>query len=91
MKQIHEILQKPEITCFGLSAKAIEILNQAGVTPESWVEKWFGKPGPFGPHWSGDECGCPDDRCIGYHHGSSDDCGCLASLLTDPYWWGDAA
>src|SRR5205823_795368 len=27
--------------------------------------------------WGGDRCGCPDDRCIGYHHQDETDCGCL--------------
>lgn len=31
--------------------------------------------------WCGDSCGCPDDRCIGYHHDREDDCGCLPTLL----------
>jgi hypothetical protein len=31
--------------------------------------------------WYGDECGCSDDRCIGYHHDDNDDCGCLPVLI----------
>ncbi len=31
--------------------------------------------------WQGDRCGCPDDRCIGYHHFNEDDCGCLEPCL----------
>jgi len=34
--------------------------------------------------WSGDECGCPDDRCAnGFHHMGADDCGCLPAMLGD--------
>jgi hypothetical protein len=33
--------------------------------------------------WTGDSCGCPDDRCIGEHHDSGEDCGCLSALLSD--------
>lgn len=31
--------------------------------------------------WSGDRRGCPDDRCIGFHHEDEDDCGCLDVCL----------
>lgn len=31
--------------------------------------------------WTGDSCGCPDDRCIGHHHADTDPCGCLDVLL----------
>jgi hypothetical protein len=31
--------------------------------------------------WGGDRCGCPDDRCIGFHHDDENDCGCLEVLL----------
>jgi hypothetical protein len=33
--------------------------------------------------WCGDSCGCPDDRCIGFHHFTADDCGCLPVLLDE--------
>lgn len=33
--------------------------------------------------WRGDSCGCPDDRCIGYHHDGPDDCGCLPVALAE--------
>jgi hypothetical protein len=31
--------------------------------------------------WHGDRCGCPDDRCVGFHHDNEDDCGCLEPCL----------
>lgn len=31
--------------------------------------------------WGGDRCGCPDARCIGFHHYDATDCGCLPVLL----------
>lgn len=31
--------------------------------------------------WHGDDCGCTDDRCIGYHHDDADECQCLPALL----------
>lgn len=37
----------------------------------------------FDGRWGGDACGCPDDRCIGYHHDETDDCGCLPALLDE--------
>lgn len=34
--------------------------------------------------WTGDTCGCPDDRCIGYHHDADvDECPCVLSLAAD--------
>ena len=27
-----------------------------------------------------DDCGCPDDRCIGYHHEAGEPCGCVETL-----------
>lgn len=35
---------------------------------------------PEGP-WRGDECGCPDDRCIGHHHEPGEQCGCLLAMI----------
>lgn len=31
--------------------------------------------------WTGDSCGCPDDRCIGHHHDEDEECGCLRVAL----------
>lgn len=31
--------------------------------------------------WRGDECGCDDDRCIGYHHDRGEECTCLPALI----------
>lgn len=59
-----------------LSARARERLRLSKVTPEEWARRWFDSP-----TWSGDHCGCPDDRCEGYHHEAGDACGCLDSLL----------
>jgi hypothetical protein len=35
--------------------------------------------------WSGDACGCTDDRCIGYHHADHEACGCITAEI-DSYW-----
>lgn len=37
--------------------------------------------------WRGDDCGCTDSRCIGYHHGETEHCGCLEACLQQ--WWLD--
>jgi hypothetical protein len=47
-----------------------------GVTIAGYVRYWY----PDGA-WRGDVCGCPDDRCIGYHHDEDEDCGCLPVTL----------
>lgn len=52
------------------------------VTIAGYVRYWF----PDGV-WGGDECGCTDDRCIGYHHGGGGDCGCLEVCLGQYATW----
>jgi len=72
-----------------LNAAAKAALRDAGISQAAWAREWFpcnGKPGDLSteigrPVWLGDACGCPDDRCIGYHHDAGDDCGCLRVLL----------
>lgn len=50
-----------------------------GITEIAWARYW----GSGDPVWTGDACGCPDDRCIGYHHGADEPCGCLRVLVRD--------
>lgn len=52
-------------------------LREAGVTQTQWAHANYSSDG----RWHGDACGCPDDRCIGYHHDGPGDCGCLRTLL----------
>jgi hypothetical protein len=59
-----------------LSLDAREHLNNAGITDGRWAREHFADG-----IWHGDKCGCPDDRCIGYHHGADEDCGCLPTLI----------
>jgi len=61
-----------------LSRHARDTITSHGapVTVAGYVRHWF----PDGV-WRGDACGCPDDRCIGYHHDEADDCGCLGVTL----------
>ncbi|MEV0065405.1 MULTISPECIES: hypothetical protein [unclassified Amycolatopsis] len=60
-----------------LNEHAREQLRAAGVSPTEWARRNYFMDG----QWHGDACGCPDDRCIGYHHDAEDDCGCLPALL----------
>jgi hypothetical protein len=63
----------------GLNATARSTLHDAGVSVALWVRANYGRPGDT---WTGDQCGCPDDRCAnGFHHYGVDDCGCLPTLL----------
>jgi hypothetical protein len=57
-------------------------LRGAGVPQAEWARRHF-----TDGRWHGDACGCPDDRCIGYHHDGDGDCGCLPALLIDWQAW----
>lgn len=63
-----------------LNNTAREQLRNAGFSPAEWARRNHYTDGT----WGGDACGCPDDRCIGFHHDAADDCGCLPALLSDP-------
>lgn len=62
-----------------LNEDARTILASFDVTPRQWTKHHQ----PYGGRWSGDACGCPDDRCIGHHHLADEPCGCLRALLDD--------
>lgn len=59
-----------------LHPHAREQLRDAGITETQWAREHFGTD-----QWHGDDCGCVDDRCIGFHHHERGDCGCLPALL----------
>lgn len=61
-----------------LNAEARETLDVYGYTPKQWA-----KIHPTDGTWHGDECGCSDDRCIGFHHDAADDCQCLPAMITE--------
>ena len=61
-----------------LNATAKATLRDAGITQVSWAREYWA-----GDEWHGDDCGCPDDRCIEYHHGTEEECGCLPALLAN--------
>jgi hypothetical protein len=79
------------VTALNAAAKAA--LRDVGVTQVDWAREWFpcnGKPGDLSteigrPVWLGDACGCPDDRCTGYHHDENEECGCLKALLAEAH------
>lgn len=60
----------------GLNEHALETLAAAGVSVPEWRRR-----NDMDETWTGDACGCPDDRCIGFHHDRPDDCRCLPALL----------
>lgn len=59
-----------------MTEQARATIRAAGVTITGYVREQG-----YANGWGGDRCGCPDDRCIGYHHYDETDCGCLPVLL----------
>jgi hypothetical protein len=59
-----------------LNEAAKTALRGVGITQAAWARIHFSDG-----RWHGDACGCPDDRCIGYHHYETEECGCLLVLL----------
>jgi hypothetical protein len=55
----------------------VAALGEAGLSVEQYAAAHFYGDG----QWWGDRCGCPDDRCIGFHHLGEDDCGCFPVVL----------
>jgi hypothetical protein len=60
------------------------------------IRFWYGDPVTIAGYirywsadgvWRGDSCGCPDDRCIGFHHDQPGDCHCLESTLSEYAVW----
>ncbi len=61
-----------------ISRAAARSISDAGLTTSAYIRHHS----PDGV-WRGDSCGCTDDRCIGYHHGTGADCGCLPVLIDE--------
>lgn len=63
-----------------LNHEARETLRAAGFTTREWAQlHGYASAG----EWRGDECGCTDDRCIGYHHDENEECQCLPALIEE--------
>ncbi|MEU4416171.1 hypothetical protein [Nocardia salmonicida] len=62
-----------------LNASALATLRDAEISVSEWARHNYMSNG----EWCGDACGCPDSRCIGFHHDAGDECGCLPTLLAD--------
>lgn len=60
-----------------LLPSVVQALGEAGLTEADYARHHYCEDG----QWAGDRCGCPDDRCIGFHHFAEDDCGCFPVLL----------
>ncbi|WGP08110.1 hypothetical protein [Brevibacterium oceani] len=59
-----------------LNEEARQHLEVAEISVAAWARRHSGSSA-----WSGDKCGCPDGRCIGYHHEVSEPCQCLPTLI----------
>lgn len=60
-----------------LTPAAKEQIRDAGLTVAAYVraQRWRDDG------WWGDSCGCPDDRCRGYHHDDHEECRCLLEVI----------
>jgi hypothetical protein len=62
-----------------LNEAAKAALRDVGVSQAAWARANHYSSGS----WYGDACGCPDDRCLGFHHDEDEECGCLRTLLAE--------
>lgn len=69
-----------------LSRAALHELRLYGLTRAQYAQHFWDDG-----RWHGDTCGCPDDRCVGYHHDADEECGCLPVLAEDVAVWRRAA
>jgi hypothetical protein len=68
------------MTQFEFTYEARETLRAAGLSTTAWA-KLHGDESE--KDWHGDQCGCTDDRCTGYHHDATEECGCLPALIEE--------
>lgn len=64
-----------------IKAAGRDVAGELGVslTIAGYVREY----GDIDGRWAGDSCGCPDDRCIDYHHDEHEECGCLPACLEE--------
>jgi hypothetical protein len=62
-----------------LGRPAVAQLATWGITRRQWIAEHGGTDGK----WYGDRCGCPDDRCTGFHHAEDAFCGCVEALAKE--------
>jgi hypothetical protein len=69
-----------------LNAAALAAIRDAGFTRAEWL-RMHGYDGK----WTGDSCGCKDDRCAnGFHHMGANDCGfgfCSPWSMSGQFHW----
>lgn len=61
-----------------LNPATVAYLAERGITRREWITEH----GHLA-EWTGDTCGCPDDRCAGHHHDQDADCMCVAVLASE--------
>ncbi len=61
-----------------LTRAARETIKASGLTIRAFILENQGDE-----NWHGDDCGCTDDRCIGFHHEEHEECGCLPVLIEE--------
>lgn len=66
-----------------LTRDARDTIKSSGITIAAYVRDQMPYSGQDGRTWRGDDCGCTDDRCIGYHHDEHEECGCLLALIEE--------
>lgn len=75
---VHYVPKKRRPT-YRLNATARDAIRQSGLSIADFVRAWS----PFTETWTGDKCGCSDDRCIGFHHDEREECMCLAYSISE--------
>jgi len=78
------VTARPAVRYGNLSPAARESIGGTryyvdGASIAGYVRYWAHDPAA--PAWTGDRCGCPDDRCAGFHHDPDRECGCLETTL----------
>lgn len=62
---------------------ALQVLREAGITPDLWARANFQADG----QWRGSSCGCADPSCVGVHHQADEACPCLPEQIQEKFPW----